>query len=56
MGWLGILPQATLPQAINPEVPVPFELGAPFKPFQQLMGVLPPRSAHALPAGNTRRY
>jgi hypothetical protein len=31
-------------------VPVKFELGAPFPPIAQLMGVLPPRSAHALPA------
>ncbi|MQM20026.1 hypothetical protein Taro_053041 [Colocasia esculenta] len=28
---------------------VKFTLGAPFKPFQLLMAVLPPRSAHALP-------
>ena len=27
-----------------------FELGEPFTPLQQLLGVLPPRSAHALPA------
>lgn len=29
--------------------PIVFELGTPFRPLEQLMGVLPPRSAHALP-------
>jgi 5'-3' exoribonuclease 2 len=29
--------------------PFVFELGEPFEPLQQLLGVLPPRSAHALP-------
>ncbi|XP_028106985.1 5'-3' exoribonuclease 3-like isoform X2 [Camellia sinensis] len=31
------------------QVKVIFQKGSPFKPFYQLMGVLPPRSAHALP-------
>jgi 5'-3' exoribonuclease 2 len=26
-----------------------FELSTPFKPFEQLMGVLPPQSGHCLP-------
>ncbi|XP_057482880.1 5'-3' exoribonuclease 4-like isoform X1 [Actinidia eriantha] len=31
------------------QVKMNFQKGSPFKPFNQLMGVLPPRSAHALP-------
>ncbi|KAK9279110.1 hypothetical protein L1049_012785 [Liquidambar formosana] len=31
------------------QVKVKFQKGSPFKPFDQLMAVLPPRSAHALP-------
>ncbi|KMT04929.1 hypothetical protein BVRB_7g170950 [Beta vulgaris subsp. vulgaris] len=30
-------------------IKVRFQTGAPFKPFDQLMAVLPPKSAHALP-------
>ncbi|XP_040965579.1 5'-3' exoribonuclease 2-like [Gossypium hirsutum] len=31
------------------QVSVKFQKGQPFKPFHQLMSVLPPRSAHVLP-------
>ena len=40
---------ADIAEAINPDEPPQFKLGKPFQPFEQLMGVLPPRSSHALP-------
>ncbi|KZV17385.1 5'-3' exoribonuclease 3-like [Dorcoceras hygrometricum] len=36
------------------QIRVKFEKGSPFKPFDQLMGVLPPKSAHALPEAYQR--
>jgi 5'-3' exonuclease len=36
-------------EAIDPDEPFEPELGTPFLPFEQLMAVLPPRSASALP-------
>ncbi|KAL1557583.1 5'-3' exoribonuclease 3-like [Salvia divinorum] len=36
------------------QVKVKFQKGFPFKPFDQLMGVLPPSSSHALPAAYKR--
>ena len=40
---------ADIAEAIDPNQEPAMELGRPFKPFEQLMGVLPPRSSHALP-------
>ena len=41
---------ADIAEAVDPDAPFEPEIGQPFAPFEQLMGVLPPRSAKALPA------
>jgi 5'-3' exoribonuclease 2 len=35
-------------------LPLKFRRGEPFKPFEQLMAVLPPRSAHCLPSAHQK--
>ena len=40
--------------ALDPSRPFPLQLGAPFHPCQQLMGVLPPRSASRCPNHSPR--
>eukprot|EP00667_Euglena_gracilis_P002269 EG_transcript_2268 len=56
--WGWYYPHAHAPLAVDlcaflrtgPPRPPRFRLGEPFRPFQQLVAVLPPQSAHALPA------
>ena len=36
-------------------LPLKFRRGEPFKPFEQLMAVLPARSAHCLPVAHQKR-